>query len=219
MGHGVFITGTDTGVGKTRVASMLLRAMAARGRRVTGMKPVLTGAGDARNDATLLREASNVAASLALINPYAFVPAIAPHVAAQRAGAALELERIEAAYRSLADVSDIVVVEGAGGVLVPLNTRHDMLDIAVRLDLPVILVVGVRLGCINHALLSVLAIRARGLRLAGWIANHIDPAMAEADASIDTLARSIPAALLATIRWGDTALSVASEQWRAAGCV
>jgi len=206
-------------VGKTRVATALLRAIVARQRRAVGMKPVLTGLDAYGDDATLLREAGNVAAPRALANPYAFTPAIAPHIAAREAAIEIALEPIVAAYRALCEVSDAVVVEGAGGVLVPLNARDDMLDIPARLQLPVVLVVGVRLGCINHALLSALAIAARGLVLAGWVANRIDPAMQEADASIATLKRCIAAPLLARLEWGASELPPLGDVWHTTGLV
>lgn len=195
-GRAVFVTGTDTGVGKTRVAAALMRGLAADGLRVAGMKPVAAGidAGSPLNaDVATLVAASNVAVDLADVNPYAFAPAIAPHLAAERAGVVIDLERCAAAFGHLAATADRVVVEGAGGALVPLGPHTDMLDLAHRLDVPVLLVVGVRLGCINHALLSALAIRARGLVFAGWVANRIDPAMAEADANVDALARRLGA--------------------------
>lgn len=210
MTRGVFITGTDTGIGKTHAATALIRALVAQGHRVAAMKPVLTGVDEVSDDAALLRAASNVAAPAPIVNPYAFAPAIAPHVAARRAGVEIDLCRIEAAYRTLGDVADIVVIEGAGGALVPLNAHTDMLDIALTLRVPAILVVGVRLGCINHALLSVLAIRARGIALAGWIANTVDPAMEEREASIETLERAIAAPLIARMDWGERDLSPAA---------
>lgn len=203
-GRGVFVTGTDTGVGKTRVAAALLRGLAADGFRVVGMKPVSSGidAGFAVNaDVAALVAASTVAADPADVNPYAFAPAIAPHLAAERAGVAIDLERCAAAFGRLAATADRVVVEGAGGALVPLGPRTDMLHLASRLGLPVLLVVGIRLGCINHALLSALAIRARGLALAGWVANRIDPAMAEADANVADLARRLGAHPVADLPW------------------
>lgn len=203
-GRGVFVTGTDTGVGKTRVAAALLRGLAADGFRVVGMKPVASGidAGFAVNaDVAALVAASTVAADPADVNPYAFAPAIAPHLAAERAGVVIDLERCAAAFGRLAAAADRVVVEGAGGALVPLGPRTDMLDLASRLGLPVLLVVGIRLGCINHALLSALAIRARGLAFAGWVANRIDPAMAEADANVADLARRLGAPPVADLPW------------------
>jgi dethiobiotin synthetase len=201
---GVFITGTDTGVGKTLVAAGLLRGLVARGSRAVGMKPVAAGivAGAARNDdVTALIAAGNVEAPLADVNPYAFAPAIAPHLAAARASVAIDLDRIASAYERLCALADVVIVEGAGGAMVPLGARIDMLDVAARLDLPVVLVVGIRLGCLNHALLSALAINARGLRLAGWVANRIDPAMRDIDANVATLALRLPAPLAVDIAW------------------
>ena len=205
MTQGIFITGTDTGVGKTIVACALLRAYVAQGLRAIGMKPVAAGiaVGTACNDdVAALDAAGNVAAPDSARNPYAFVPAIAPHLAAREAGVAPELARICAAYGELAAHADRIVVEGAGGALVPLDRHLDMLDVARALGLPVLLVVGLRLGCLNHALLSALAIRARGLALAGWAANPIDPAMARLDANLATLDEHLPAPRIATFRWG-----------------
>jgi dethiobiotin synthetase len=203
-GSGIFVTGTDTGVGKTVVAVALLRALDAAGMRAIGMKPVAAGidADAALNaDVAALVAAANVAAPLGDINPYAFAPPIAPHLAAQLAGVAIDLDRIAAAHGRLAAAGDAVVVEGAGGVLVPLGLRTDMLDIPVRLGLPVLLVVGIRLGCLNHALLSALAIAGRGLRLAGWIANRIDPAMDAADGNLGALRERLTAPLVADFGW------------------
>ena len=202
MTEGYFITGTDTGVGKTVAAVALLRAFVAEGRRAVGMKPVAAGivAGEAVNaDVAALVAAGNVAAPLRERNPYAFAGPIAPHVAAARAGAAIDLDTIAAAYASLAARADVVIVEGAGGPLVPLSAREDMLDVAKRLALPVVLVVGVRLGCLSHALAAELAIRARGLVLAGWIASRVDPSMAHAQASVDALRARLAAPLVADL--------------------
>jgi len=201
---GMFVTGTDTGVGKTRVAAALLRALVANGWRAVGMKPVAAGVarGATRNaDVTALLAAGNVAAEPDDVNPHSFGPAIAPHLAAAEAGSAIDLERIAAAYARLAAQADQVVVEGAGGALVPLSARFDMLDIPARLHLPVLLVVGIRLGCLNHAMLAALAINARGLELAGWIANRIDPAMRAADENIGALAERLSAPLVAELPW------------------
>jgi dethiobiotin synthetase len=205
MTRGVFVAGTDTGVGKTRVAVALLRGAAAAGFRAVGMKPVAAGidAGAALNaDVVSLMQAGNVAAPPEDVNPFAFGAPIAPHLAAATARKAIDLDRIVSAYGRLAGRADVVVVEGAGGVLVPIGARGDMLDIAARLGLPVLLVVGMRLGCLNHALLSALAIDARGLRLAGWIANRIHPAMLEVEANVGALARRLPAPLVADLAWG-----------------
>jgi dethiobiotin synthetase len=202
--RGLFVTGTDTGIGKTVIAAALLRGAVEAGVRAVGMKPVAAGVdpGESINaDVSALIGAGNVAAALDDVNPFAFAAPIAPHVAAKRAGLRIDIERIAAAYGRLAATADLVIVEGAGGALTPLDERQDMLDIAVRLGLPVLLVVGVRLGCLNHGLASALAIRARGLVLAGWIANRIDPRMAEAQASVDTLVARLAAPLLADVGW------------------
>jgi dethiobiotin synthetase len=207
---GFFVTGTDTGVGKTLAACALLHALAARGLRAAGMKPVAAGArrrgAELRNeDVTLLSEAGNVEAPLRLRNPYCFAQPIAPHIAARLAGVDIEIPAILRAWRSLARLADVVVVEGAGGFCVPLNEREDMADLASRLRLPVILVVGMRLGCLNHALLTAHAIGRRRLRLAGWIANHIDPRMARADDNVAALARRLAAPCIARIPYSRAA--------------
>jgi dethiobiotin synthetase len=204
VASGIFVTGTDTGVGKTRVAAALLRALVAHRRRAIGMKPVAAGvrAGDDCSvDVSVLRAAGNVAAPLADVNPYAFAPPIAPHLAAREAGVAIDLEAIAAAYARLASAADAVVVEGAGGVLVPLGATTDMLDVPVRLGLPVLLVVGIRLGCLNHALLSALAIGARGLALAGWVANRVDSGMEAGSDNVAALRIRLAAPLLADLPW------------------
>jgi len=217
MTKGVFVTGTDTGVGKTLVAVALLRALVKAGVRAAGMKPVAAGVapGATSNaDVEALLGAGNVDAPPSDVNPYSFPAAIAPHLAAARGGVTIDLERIASAYGRLAMRADVIVVEGAGGVLVPLGERIDMLDIARRLDLSVLLVVGMRLGCLNHALLSAQAIAARGLVLAGWIANRIDPSMEAADANIASLADRLAAPPAADIPWhrGD-----AHDSWVAPG--
>jgi dethiobiotin synthetase len=204
MTRGIFVTGTDTGVGKTFVAAALLRGLAAEGFRAVGMKPVAAGleAGDAvPADTRALVAAGNVDAPLADVNPYAFAPPIAPELAARAAGVTIDLDVIGAAYSRLAARADALVVEGAGGALVPLSAAADMLDIPGRLQLPVLVVVGIRLGCINHALLSVLAIRARGLTVAGWVANRIDRDMREGDANVSALTERLRAPLCADFAW------------------
>ena len=202
--HGFFIAGTDTGIGKTLVAAALLRAYADLGYRVLGMKPVAAGAEQVdgvwvNEDVALLRAAGNVQAAPELLNPYLFREAIAPHIAAEHKGVRIEIPRIRAAFEALAALADVVVVEGVGGLLVPLSERKDAADLAVALDLPLILVVGMRLGCISHALLTVEAIAARGLKLAGWVANRLDPAMAAYDENLSALSKRLPAPLLAEL--------------------
>lgn len=202
--HGFFVTGTDTGVGKTLIACALLKAFAARGLRAVGMKPVASGAetgvnGLINDDVERLLSCGNVAALRQEVNPYCFAPPIAPHIAARQAGVAISLERIEHSYRALAARAEVVVAEGVGGFLVPLGPAADTAQLAERLGLPIVLVVGMRLGCLNHALLTVNAISARGLKFAGWVANHVDPEMAEADANVAALEERIAAPLLARI--------------------
>jgi len=222
MTRGIFITATDTGVGKTFVAAALLRGFAAAGLRSVGMKPVAAGieSGVAVNaDVAALVAAGNVAAPLGDVNPYAFASAIAPHLAAAAAGVTIDLERIADAYGRIAECADVVVVEGAGGAFVPLGPRIDMLDIPRRLGLPVLLVVGIRLGCLNHALLTALAIGARGLCFAGWIANRIDPSMDEADANVAALASLLPRPLVADLPWRAGAAAAIDPRALAALCL
>ena len=187
--RGIFVTGTDTGIGKTVVATLLLRALCAAGVRCVGMKPIAAGFGDrgVNDDVLALAAAANVAAPVNDRNPYAFADAVAPHLAAQACGTTIDIDVIVAAARRLAANTDALIVEGAGGALVPLDSSHDMLDVAVALELPVLLVVGLRLGCLNHALLSALAIRRRGLVLRGWVANTFSAPMPLADRNVATL--------------------------------
>lgn len=168
------------------------------------MKPVASGAersprGLLSEDVERILAAGNVAAPRKQVNPYCFEPPIAPHIAAQRAGIAIELGPIVAAYRALARRADVVIVEGVGGFLVPLGRSTDTARLAARLALPVVLVVGLRLGCLNHALLTVEAIAARGLVLAGWVANQIDPGMAAAEQNVGALEERIAAPLIGRI--------------------
>ncbi len=202
--RGVFVAGTDTGVGKTLVACALLQGLAVSGLRAVGMKPVAAGAvrragGWHHEDVAQLQRAGNVEVTPAMMNPYCFEPAIAPHIAAQEAGVPIRMALIEQRYRQLARLADVIVVEGVGGLLVPLGRSLDAADIPLRLRLPVLLVVGLRLGCLNHALLTVAAVQARGLRLAGWVANHIDPAMARVEQNLQALQKRIQAPLLGEI--------------------
>ena len=199
-----FVTGTDTGVGKTFVSCALLHALARRHPRVVGMKPVAAGLvetpeGWDSEDAIALRAASTVRVPRELDNPVRLPDPLAPHLAAERAGTRIDIHHLVACQRELAQQADAVVVEGAGGFLVPLTPEHTGADLAQALGLPVLLVVGLRLGCLNHALLSAEAIRARGLTLAGWVANRIDPGMAVADENIAFLRQRLGAPLLADI--------------------
>jgi dethiobiotin synthetase len=202
MTQGIFITGTDTGVGKTMVACALLRKYAASGLRAVGMKPVAAGGGEDNDDLVALAAAGNVYAPLSARCPYAFKDGIAPHLAARAVGVVIDLRHVQKSYEELGALADRVVVEGAGGAVAPLGERIDMLDIARALGLPVLMVVGMRLGCLNHALLTSLAIRARGLKLVGWIANSIDPTMACQDENVSALERLLSAPRIGSISWG-----------------
>jgi dethiobiotin synthetase len=196
-----FVTGTDTGVGKTLVSCALLHAFSAQGKRVAGFKPVAAGCDedDHNEDAKMLRAASSIQATYGQVNPYCFPHAIAPHLAARHAGARINFERILTSYRELAGQADEVIVEGAGGVCVPLNERQDGADLAKQLGLPVILVVGMRLGCLNHALLTMRAIADFQLECAGWVANVLDADMPALQENIEALRERIAAPLLGIV--------------------
>lgn len=199
-----FLTGTDTEIGKTFVTCALLHAARAAGRSAVGMKPIAAGAElvDAERvneDAARIRAAGSFDPGLRLLNPYCLATPIAPHIAAAEEGVRLEPARILRAFEELAVRADVVIVEGVGGFRVPLDERYDTADLAVDFALPVILVVGMRLGCINHALLTVEALAARGLHLAGWIANRVDPAMLRFDENLAALQARIPAPLLGVV--------------------
>ncbi|MDD2702072.1 MAG: dethiobiotin synthase [Sideroxydans sp.] len=196
-----FITGTDTGVGKTLVSCALLHGFAAQGKRVTGFKPVAAGCDehDHNEDALALRTASTLQLGYGQVNPYCFPRPVAPHIAARHVGVRIEMHRILTSYEELAGQADEVIVEGAGGFLVPLNEALTFADMARELDIPVILVVGMRLGCINHALLTVAAIEAHQLECAGWIANVLDETMPALQENIDALRERIAAPLLGIV--------------------
>ncbi|NWF44483.1 dethiobiotin synthase [Hydrogenophaga sp. D2P1] len=203
---GCFVTGTDTGVGKTLVSAALLHTLARHHPRVVGMKPVAAGlvqqAGAwVAEDALALRAASTVAVPPALDNPVALPEPLSPHLSAARAGRCVGVAELVAAHRGLRSLADVVLVEGSGGWRVPLNESETLADLAVALALPVVLVVGLRLGCLNHALLTAEAIRADGLHLAGWVANTVDPAMACRDENIQTLRQRLRAPLLGVVPW------------------
>ncbi len=199
-----FITGTDTDCGKTLVTLGFMQLCLERGLKTAGMKPVAAGAlltheGLLNPDALAIQGLSDPPLSYAEVNPYCFEPAVAPHLAAKLANTVIEPETIKRQYERLCSSHDAVVVEGAGGWKVPLNDEQDTAELCRLLDLPVVLVVGLRLGCINHALLSVEAILASGQPLLGWIANHIDANMSLAEDNIQTLKQRIKAPLLGRI--------------------
>jgi len=204
MSNGYFITGTDTDVGKTWISLGMIEALTQQGKKVGVMKPVSAGCeqttdGLRNQDASLLQQHSNIELSYSNINPYAFEAAIAPHIAAANAGVRMDIETLYQHLQAIERHSDCVIVEGAGGWQVPLNDFQTMADLARRFQLPVILVVGMRLGCLNHALLSVESIRASGLPLAGWIANQLDPQMDCMEENIASLKQMIDAPMLGQI--------------------
>jgi dethiobiotin synthetase len=208
MPRSVFVTGTDTGIGKTRTSVALLRALDAQGWRAAGMKPVASGcewvAGRWSNeDARALRAATRLQPRSALTNPYALRDAVAPHLAAAAQGVQIELEPIRHAFAALEAESDCVVVEGAGGWAVPLSPTLMQADIPRALKLPVILVVGLRLGCISHALLSARAIVADGCELLGWIGNAVDPQQPLQADNVQTLRERLAAPCLGLVPHGD----------------
>lgn len=200
MTDSYFITGTDTGVGKTLVSCALLHAFAARGRKVIGMKPVAAGRENNKwMDVDLLMAASTVSAPSKLVNPYALIPPLAPHIAAMQSNIEIDLAVIQRSYAALQQNAELVIVEGSGGFLVPLNDKNDGADLARILNLPVILVVGLRLGCLNHALLTAQAVRVNKLPLAGWVANAIDQPMLAQKENIKALEERLNCPLLGVI--------------------
>jgi len=201
-----FITGTDTGVGKTHVACSLARALVARGAKVAVMKPVSAGCevtpqGLRNEDALALIAAGNVAQDYDAVNPYAFAPAIAPHLAAAQVGVRIDPQRVRALAAAVD--ADHLLIEGAGGWCVPLGDELMFADLARGLTLDVILVVGLRLGCLNHSLLSAQQIHRDGFRLRGWVANRIDPEMPVWRENLATLEARLSAPLLAVLPWGE----------------
>lgn len=189
---GLFITGTDTEIGKTYVSSLLIKIFAEEGFKIAGMKPVASGAkkinGVFKNeDALSLMQSSNVEVEYKNINPFVFEHAISPHLAAEDAGIEIDFSEIKNNFVLLEKISDAVVVEGVGGWYAPLSRHTTVADLADTLSLPIILVVGLRLGCLNHALLTAQAIRQSGLPVAGWIANHVEEKFSSAEKNISTL--------------------------------
>ena len=210
--RGVFVTGTDTEVGKTWCSIGLVDAMVATGRRVGVMKPVAAGAtptpaGLRNDDAVALQRAANTTLRYEQVNPYCLQQPVSPHLAAKIDGVAIDSMLLATRYREIAASSDWVLVEGAGGWLAPLSDTASIADLARQLGLPVLLVVGMRLGCLNHAQLTWQAIAASGLPRAGWIANVIDPDVALLDAQVETLTQRLGAAPLAQLGWNLDAIA------------
>jgi dethiobiotin synthetase len=206
--RGFFITGTDTEVGKTLIASALIlkiKALAPN-QTVMGFKPVVAGTSQSPDNLTVnedlesLKLASGYPGNASDLCPYLLPTPAAPHLVAKSMGLTLELSTMLSSYEGMSAKADWIVVEGAGGFLVPINEKQDLGDLAQSLQIPVILVVGLRLGCINHVLLSVAAIAQRGLTLAGWVANTIDADMPYLHENIDTLRARIPAPLLGIVK-------------------
>lgn len=204
MSRSLFVTGTDTGVGKTFASTALLQRLRADGLRAVGMKPVASGCestpeGLRNEDALALQAASTGAPAYADVNPYALELATAPQLAARAMGVRVDPEVLCAAHARLADGADVVVVEGAGGWLAPMDDGLDQGDFARMIDARMVLVVGLRLGCLSHARLSARAIVADGFELVGWIANTLDPAFAERDAYLDLLRDALPVPCLGVL--------------------
>ncbi|MFC0135894.1 dethiobiotin synthase [Massilia eurypsychrophila] len=213
-----FVTGTDTEIGKTLVSSAILHKLVSGGVRACGMKPVAAGAvmvdGELHNeDADMLIASSNVHMPANLTTPYMLRAAAAPHIAAALDGVTIEPVPIIAAYAEIAAASDAVVVEGVGGFRVPLADDFDSADLAAQLNLPMVLVVGLRLGCISHSLLTIEAIVARNLVVAGWVVNEIDPDMEFADENVAALQQRIPAPLLGRIPYLDNPTAARAAEY------
>lgn len=206
MSKAFFVTGSDTGVGKTLVSNALLRLANERDMSTLGLKPVAAGSYlrdgmQVNEDAWELMHSGSLNVEYPTVNAVALREPMAPHIAAEREGVSLQAAPLAEHCQQLLPQADFTVVEGAGGWLVPLNRDETMADLAARLSVPIILVVGLRLGCINHALLTVAAVHAAGLELAGWVANRIDSDMAVAEENVATLAARIDAPLLGEIPW------------------
>ena len=220
---GYFITGTDTGVGKTWATLALMKAMQNKGKVVAGMKPVACGCKETRDglrndDAVKILKQTNQSLDYKTVNPYAFEPAIAPHIAAEQAGVMIDIEKIAGEFDKLLKDYDCVLVEGIGGWCVPLGDKTMLADLVNRLDLEVILIVGLRLGCINHALSTDRAIRADGARLHGWVTSQLDPDYDYPDVTMDTLRSRINAPFLGSLPYMESFdLKVASSQLQILG--
>jgi dethiobiotin synthetase len=209
---GIFVTGTDTGVGKTLVSVSLVNALVRHGLRVSVMKPIASGsehtpAGLRNADALALAAASNVAAPYTAINPYCFEPAISPHIAAEEAGIEVDARVIQRSFATLTASADFAVVEGAGGWYAPISASQMMSDLPRLLDIPVLLVVGLRLGCLSHALLTKRAIEASGAEFTGWVANTIDPMLERRAENLASLESRLGGEPLAVFPFGPDAQS------------
>jgi dethiobiotin synthetase len=206
MPQGFFITGTDTGCGKTAITLGLMHRLQQAGKRVLGMKPIASGAemsssGLRNEDALNIQAQGSIELPYEQVNPFAYAPPIAPHLAAEAAAEPIEMERIGEIFHQLSEQTDVILVEGVGGWSVPLSESESLGDLARRLDLPVIMVVGLRLGCINHALMTEACIGLSGCRLAGWVGNLVEPDMAAQSGNIDSLRTRLSAPCLGVVPW------------------
>ena len=225
--QGYFVTGTDTGVGKTLVAAGLLRAASGRGLRTIGIKPVAAGCvpgpdgAPVNEDVLKLQSAASIEIDVAIINPVLLEESIAPHIAATRSGVDIHSDDLVRHCRSVCrDYSpECVVVEGAGGWAVPLNATETMADFCVELGFPVIVVIGMKLGCLNHALLTVRAVQDSGLNVAGWVANCIEPEMAACEENLQSLRDRLSAPLLGVIPYLGATIAADKAADRAAKCL
>jgi len=213
-----FITGTDTGCGKTEISLGLMQLLQNQGQQVLGMKPVASGAeqtpdGLRNEDALKLQAQGSIELPYSAINPFAYEPPIAPHLAAAQSGETIDLNLIAAHYTALASQADSVIVEGVGGWRVPLNESQGVSDLAVMLGLPVVLVVGLKLGCINHALLSVESVLASGARLVGWIGNQVERDMLVLGENVETLKGAIEVPCLGVVPYCDEPSAVDIAQY------
>jgi dethiobiotin synthetase len=208
VSRGFFITGTDTGCGKTAITLGLMHRLQQTGKTVLGMKPIASGAemtpsGLRNEDALGIQAQGSIELPYEQVNPFAYTPPIAPHLAAAAAAEPIEIERIVEIYHQLSEQADVTLVEGVGGWSVPLSETESLGDLARQLDLPIILVVGLRLGCINHALMTEACIGLSGCRLAGWVGNLVEPDMAAQSGNLDTLRTKLSAPCLGVVPWLD----------------
>jgi dethiobiotin synthetase len=214
MTPGIFVTGTDTSVGKTLFAAALPAALARRGVRVGVMKPIASGsertaAGLRNADALALLAACGRSIPYDKVNPYCYEPAVSPHIAAEETGWLPDLRQIRLGYQQMAADAHFMIVEGAGGWLAPIDSKRAMAQLALELALPVVLVVGLRLGCLNHAHLSRRTIAADAAPWAGWVLNHIEPAMERAEANVRTLTSLFGSEPLCAVPWSPDAAQLA----------
>lgn len=210
---GFFITGTDTDCGKTAIATMLVKHWVSAHKKVSVMKPIASGAEQIKGvwvnqDAQQLLAASNAGQDYDSVNPYVFSMPVSPHLAANQAGVTIDIEKICQQAKQLTSSSDVVLIEGVGGWFAPISNTSSIQDLAVKLGFPVVVVVGMRLGCLNHALLTIQAIQQSGVVVAGWVANKIDPDMLLVDENIKTLEEKMTVPLLATVEFGQTSLEL-----------